>query len=59
MRLSLPSHKQGAKHWFIISGQGTAMIDNLEISVRPGDSIDVLNGAKHRIFTLANRILFH
>jgi mannose-6-phosphate isomerase len=49
MRLSLQSHKFRAEHWFIVSGQGTALLDNLEISVRPGDSIDVPVGAKHRI----------
>ena len=48
-RISLQSHKFRAEHWFIVSGRGTAMIDNLEISVRPGDSIDVPIGAKHRI----------
>lgn len=49
MRLSLQSHQYRAEHWFIVSGQGTALLDNLEISVKPGDSIDVPIGAKHRI----------
>jgi mannose-6-phosphate isomerase-like protein (cupin superfamily) len=49
MRLSLQSHQFRAEHWFIVSGQGIALLDNLEISVKPGDSIDVPIGAKHRI----------
>ena len=49
MRLSLQSHQFRAEHWFIVSGQGTAQLDKLEISLNPGDSIDVPIGAKHRI----------
>ena len=48
-RISLQSHKFRAEHWFIVSGKGTAELDNMEISVKPGDSIDVPTGAKHRI----------
>ena len=48
-RISLQSHQFRAEHWFIISGQGTAELDHLEISVKPGESIDVSIGAKHRI----------
>ena len=49
LRLSLQSHQFRAEHWFIVSGQGTALLDNLKISLNPGDSIDVPIGAKHRI----------
>ena len=48
-RISLQSHKFRAEHWFIVSGHGTAEVDAKEISIRPGDSIDVPIGSKHRI----------
>jgi mannose-6-phosphate isomerase-like protein (cupin superfamily) len=53
-RLSLQSHKFRAEHWFIVSGEGTAELDGLEITVKPGDSIDVPIGAKHRITCISN-----
>jgi mannose-6-phosphate isomerase-like protein (cupin superfamily) len=48
-RISLQSHKFRAEHWFIVSGQGTAELDDNEITVGPGDAIDVAVGSKHRI----------
>ena len=48
-RISLQSHKFRAEHWFIVSGQGTAEVDEMEINVVPGDSVDVPIGFKHRI----------
>jgi mannose-6-phosphate isomerase len=48
-RISLQSHKFRAEHWFIVSGQGIAELDDKEIAVGPGDSIDVPIGSKHRI----------
>jgi mannose-6-phosphate isomerase len=48
-RISLQSHKFRAEHWFIVSGQGVAELDGLEMEVYPGDSVDVSIGSKHRI----------
>ncbi len=48
-RISLQSHKFRAEHWFIVSGQGSAEIDDKEFTVVPGDTIDVAVGSKHRI----------
>jgi mannose-6-phosphate isomerase-like protein (cupin superfamily) len=48
-RISLQSHKFRAEHWFIVSGQGTAELDGVKIEVRPGDSIDISTGSKHRM----------
>lgn len=48
-RISLQSHQYRAEHWFVVSGQGTAELDGLEIEVGPGDSIDIPIGSKHRI----------
>jgi mannose-6-phosphate isomerase-like protein (cupin superfamily) len=48
-RISLQSRKFRAEHWLIISGRGIAEVDGNEITVGPGDSIDVPIGSKHRI----------
>jgi mannose-6-phosphate isomerase-like protein (cupin superfamily) len=48
-RISLQSHKFRAEHWFIVSGYGTAELDDKKIEVGPGDSIDIPIGSKHRI----------
>ena len=48
-RISLQSHEFRAEHWFIVSGRGSAELDNKEIEVGPGESVDVTIGSKHRI----------
>ncbi len=48
-RISLQSHAFRAEHWFIVLGQGVAEVEGVEKQVRPGDSIDVPIGSKHRI----------
>jgi len=48
-RISLQSHKFRAEHWFIVSGQGIAELDGVEMLVGAGVSIDVPIGSKHRI----------
>ena len=56
-RLSLQSHKFRAEHWFIVSGEGTAELDGKKIELRPGDSIDIPIGCKHRISCGVSRSL--
>jgi mannose-6-phosphate isomerase len=48
-RISLQSHKFRAEHWFIVAGQGIAVVDGKDVEMGPGDSIDVPIGSKHRI----------
>ncbi len=56
-RLSLQSHKFRTEHWFIVSGEGTAELDGKKIELRPGDSIDIPIGSKHRISCGVSRSL--
>jgi len=49
MRLSLQSHNYRAEHWFIVSGSGLVQLENEEIEVQKGDSVDIPIGSKHRI----------
>ena len=48
-RISLQSHKFRAEHWFIVSGEGLAELDDKKFEVGAGDAIDVPIGSKHRI----------
>jgi mannose-6-phosphate isomerase-like protein (cupin superfamily) len=48
-RISLQSHKYRAEYWFIVSGQGTVVLESKETEATPGVSIDVSIGSKHRI----------
>ena len=48
-RLSLQSHKYRAEHWFVVSGTGIAQIDDKEIPLGPGGSVDIPVLSQHRI----------
>jgi mannose-6-phosphate isomerase-like protein (cupin superfamily) len=48
-RISLQSHQFRAEHWFIVSGAGIAEVDGVATTVKPGDSVDIPVGLKHRI----------
>ncbi|HAJ28281.1 MAG TPA: mannose-6-phosphate isomerase [Syntrophus sp. (in: bacteria)] len=51
-RLSLQRHRRRSEHWYVFQGQALATIDGKEISLRPGQAVDIPSGASHRI---ANR----
>ena len=48
-RLSLQSHQFRAEHWFNVSGTGTAQVGDSTFGIKPGDTIDISIGEKHRI----------
>lgn len=47
-KISYQSHKQRAEHWFIVQGQGVVVLNNQEIPVKVGSSVDIKIGDKHR-----------
>jgi mannose-6-phosphate isomerase-like protein (cupin superfamily) len=47
--LSLQLHHMRSEHWFVISGEGVAIVDNEKISLRAGSSIDIPQKTKHRV----------
>lgn len=49
-RLSLQSHQCRTEHWLIIAGRGQATIEGRVITLEPGQSTDIPQGAKHRMF---------
>ena len=48
-RLSLQTHKHRSEHWVVIEGVATATVDERVSRVHAGESIDVAQGARHRL----------
>lgn len=49
---SLQSHRHRWEHWTIVAGLATVTVDDRVLKLRPGQSIDVPLGAKHRLAAL-------
>jgi len=48
-RLSLQKHNHRSEKWIIVSGEGLAVLNDREISLKSGSILDVPLGAVHRI----------
>jgi mannose-6-phosphate isomerase len=48
-RLSYQKHAQRAEHWVVVSGTAKVTLDDREIIVKSGESIDIAVGAAHRV----------
>lgn len=48
-RLSLQTHEHRSEHWVVIEGTATASVDGVVSLVEEGQSIDVPQGAAHRL----------
>jgi mannose-6-phosphate isomerase-like protein (cupin superfamily) len=48
-RLSLQRHPTRSAHWHIISGDAIATVGGQEAALRPGDSVNIVDGASHRL----------
>ncbi|MDA1000462.1 MAG: phosphomannose isomerase type II C-terminal cupin domain [bacterium] len=48
-RLSLQRHKKRGEHWHAVSGEATVTRGEERIPLRPGESVDIPQGAWHRI----------
>lgn len=49
-RLSLQRHSRRFEHWTVISGSPVVTLDEDELNLGPGESIEIPRGARHRIF---------
>jgi len=47
--LSLQLHHMRSEHWFVVSGEGVAIVDDEKKSLRAGCSLDIPKKAKHRV----------
>lgn len=48
-RLSYQKHAKRAEHWFIVEGKAKVTLDDKEIELGAGESIDIPLGAAHRM----------
>ena len=48
-RLSYQQHAQRAEHWMVVTGEAKVTLNDEEIIVRAGETIDVPVEAKHRV----------
>lgn len=48
-RLSYQKHAQRAEHWFIVAGTAKVTLDGVDITLNPGEYVDIPIGAAHRI----------
>jgi mannose-6-phosphate isomerase-like protein (cupin superfamily) len=48
-RLSLQRHRHRSEHWHVVEGEAIATRDHEQIVLKPGDSLDIPQGAIHRI----------
>ena len=48
-RLSLQRHQRRSEHWHVIAGHALVTRNDEQLSLQPGDSIDIPAGAVHRV----------
>lgn len=48
-KLSLQSHKYRSEHWVVLEGKALVILDDKELSVEPGSSIDIPINAIHSL----------
>ncbi len=53
----LHRHRRRAEHWYVVEGEGRATVDGREIRLTAGDSVDIPEGAAHRMDNPADAAL--
>jgi len=48
-RTSLQSHKLRSEHWFVVAGNGGALVEDKEFPLSAGSSVDIPIEARHRL----------
>jgi mannose-6-phosphate isomerase-like protein (cupin superfamily) len=48
-RLSLQRHQRRSEHWYILNGRAEITLGDTTIVLAPGQSVDIPEGALHRI----------
>lgn len=56
-RLSLQYHRKRSEHWIVVSGTGLVTVDGRELSLGPGESVDIPRQAPHRIENIGDEPL--
>ena len=53
-RLSLQRHRRRSEHWHVVSGEGLVTLDGRDIPLKPGQSLDIPQGAVHRMVNMSD-----
>lgn len=48
-RLSLQRHRHRAEHWHVVRGEAVVTLDGAQVRLARGGSVDIPQGAAHRI----------
>jgi mannose-6-phosphate isomerase len=56
-RLSYQRHRRRAEHWFVVSGAADVLVDGRAFRLGPGESIEIPEGAAHRVANSGDRPL--
>ena len=48
-RLSYQKHAQRAEHWMVVAGEARVTLDDEQITVRAGETVDIGIGTAHRV----------
>jgi mannose-6-phosphate isomerase len=48
-RLSYQKHFRRSEHWITVAGRARVILDDREILLGPGDTVDIPTGASHRV----------
>lgn len=56
-RLSYQKHSQRAEHWVVVQGTANVTLDDKEIRVLAGESIDIEIGSAHRVENSGEELL--
>ena len=48
-QLSLQKHRFRDEHWVVVSGEGLITLEDREMALGPGESVDIQREAAHRI----------
>ena len=51
-KLSVQSHNYRSEHWFVLSGKANVILDDKELILNPGQSVDIPVKAKHSLQNL-------
>jgi len=48
-RLSLQRHGKRDEHWYLVKGAAVVTLDDRDVSLAPGEAVDIPRGVKHRV----------
>jgi mannose-6-phosphate isomerase-like protein (cupin superfamily) len=55
-KISYQSHNLRNEHWFFVQGNGKVILNDKEISVTAGSSVDIKIGNKHRAINTGDKV---